>query len=220
MLEVRVAGGGGLITSTHLKEWQTLNLLIKLFNNWVSSKKGLHSCHITKMLRVIYSIVLNTVAFDWKCKNIQNWHFIQKFVFSLSFLWLQPKSLSPKTYCLSQFTYSLETSVLNRDTRDYLNICQNNILRQILGLQDIKVLERRFCLGIDAIFLECMSLKMTLKRSFNLRNGIIDSINTCFSKYKSNSYKSLLDNLIKPDFIREDEVFQELLHLIITGNLT
>ena len=60
-----------------------------------------------------------------------------------------------------------------------------------------------------------MSLKMTL------RNGIIDSINTCFFKYKSNSYKSLLDNLIEPDFIREDEAFQEILqHLIITGDYT
>ena len=88
-------------------------------------------------------------------------------------------------------------------------------------IQDKKVLERRFCLGIEAIYLECMSLKMTLKRSFILRNGIIDSINTCFFEYKSNSYKSLLDNLIKPDFIREDEAFQELLqYLIITGDYT
>ena len=136
---------------------------------------------------------------------------VQKSVFSLSFLGLQPKSLSPKlqsfTYkTYSQFTYSLETSVLNKDTRDYLNICQNNILRQILGLnknchmsnilkclrqrvkkrltflnsikqnkitsnifsclfkternrlstffiQDIKVLERRFCLGIETVYI-------------------------------------------------------------------
>jgi hypothetical protein len=212
---------------------------------------------------------------------------VQKSVFSLSFLGLQPGALSPqlqsfiyKTYCLSQFTYGLETSVLNKDTRDYLNICQNNLLRQILGLhkychmsnilkclrlysfedlyissklsflnsikqnkitsnifsylcntkrnrlsksfiQDIKVLEKRFCLGIEAIYLECVSLKMILKRSFGLRNGIFDSINTCFSKYKSSTYKSLLDNLIKPDFIREDEAFQELLqYLIITGDYT
>ena len=70
-------------------------------------------------------------------------------------------------------------------------------------------------------YLECMSLRMTLKRSFILRNGIIDSINICFSKYNSNSSKSLLDNLIKPDFIREDEAFQKLLqYLIITGDCT
>ena len=50
---------------------------------------------------------------------------------------------------------------------------------------------------------------MTLKKSLVLRNGVIDSIN-----------KYLLDNLIKPDFIREDEAFQELLqYLIINGEI-
>ena len=39
--------------------------------------------------------------------------------------------------------------------------------------------------------------------------------------YKSSIYKIFLDNLIKPDFIREDEAFQELLqYLIITGDYT
>ncbi len=49
---------------------------------------------------------------------------VQKSVFSLSFLGLQPGALSPqlqsfiyKTYSLSQFTYGLEPSVLNKDTR-------------------------------------------------------------------------------------------------------
>ena len=64
----------------------------------------------------------------------------QKTVFSLSFLGLRPNMLSPhlqafiyKTYCLSQFNYGLETSVLNKETRNYLNICQNNLIRQIIG---------------------------------------------------------------------------------------
>jgi hypothetical protein len=88
-------------------------------------------------------------------------------------------------------------------------------------LQDIKVLERRFNLKIEQIYSECITLKMTLKKSFDMRNGITDSINTCFSKFKSNFYKSLLDNLVKPEFIREDEAFQELLqYLIITGDYT
>jgi hypothetical protein len=88
-------------------------------------------------------------------------------------------------------------------------------------LQDIKVLEKRFCLGIEAIYLEFLSLKTSLKKSFVLRNGIIDSINTCFSNYKSNAYKYLLDNLIKPNIIRENEAFQELLqYLIIAGDFT
>jgi hypothetical protein len=242
---------------------------------------------IPKVDEIIYLGVKINNKLNFNDHAIEKFAEVQKSVFSLSFLGLQPGALSPqlqsfiyKTYCLSQFTYGLETSVLNKDTRDYLNICQNNLLRQILGLhkychmsnilkclrlysfedlyissklsflnsikqnkitsnifsylcktkrnrlsksfvQDIKVLERRFCLGIDAIYLECVSLRMTLKRSFVLRNGIIDSINTCFSKYKSSTYKNLLDNLIKPDFIREDEAFQELLqYLIITGDYT
>ena len=217
--------------------------------------------------------------------SIEKFKEVQKSVYSLSFLGLQPKAISPKlqsfiykTYCLSQFTYALETSVLNKETRDYLNICQNNILRQILGLhknchmsnilkclrlysfenlyissklsflksikqnkitsnifsflcntqrnrlsksfvQDIKVLEGRFRSNIGHIYLECESLKMTLKKSFGIKDGITDSINTCFSNYKSKTFKLLLDNIIKPEFIREDEAFQELLqYLIITGN--
>jgi hypothetical protein len=238
-------------------------------------------------MRTIYLGVKINNKLNFNDHAIEKFVEVQKSVFSLSFLGLQPRALSPqlqsfiyKTYSLSQFTYGLETSVLNKDTRDYLNICQNNLLRQILGLhkychmsnilkclrlysfediyissklsflnsikqnkitsnifsylcktkrnrlsksfiQDIKVLEKRFCLGIDAIYRECVALRMTLKRSFCLRNGIIDSINTCFSMYKSSTYKNFLDNLIKPDFIREDEAFQELLqYLIITGDYT
>ena len=43
----------------------------------------------------------------------------------------------------------------------------------------------------------------------------IDSINTCFVYYKSKNYKNILDNLIKPDFIRYNEEFQELLQYLI-----
>ena len=63
------------------------------------------------------------------------------------------------------------------------------------------------------IYRECEPLRVTLNKSFNSRNGITDSINTCFSNLKSNTYKSLFDNLIKPEFIREDEAFQELLYI-------
>ena len=240
---------------------------------------------ITKVDEITYLGVKISNKLNFNEIAIEKFRDVQKSVYSLSFLGLQPNTISPKlqsfiykTYCLSQFTYALETSVLNKDTRDYLNICQNNILRQILGLhkfchmsnilkclrlysfenlyvssklsflnsikqnkitsnifsflcnttrnrfsksfvQDIKVLEKRFCSSIGRIYLECESLKMTLKKSFGIRDGITDSINTCFSNYKSKSYKLLLDNLIKPEFIREDEAFQELLqYLIITGN--
>ena len=212
---------------------------------------------------------------------------VQKAVYSLSFLGLRPNSISPqlqsfiyKTYCLSQFTYGLETTVLNQDTRDYLNISQNNILRQILGInkyshmskilkclkvfnfediyvfsklsflnsikhnsiassifseicrckrnrlsksffQDIKILEKRFQSNIGDICLEVNSYKRFLKCSFSLSDGISHSINTCLINYKSKSYKNILDNIIKPDFIRQDEEFQELLqYLIITDEFS
>ena len=79
---------------------------------------------------------------DFKNISIVKFKEVQKSVFSLSFLGLKPQYISPglqsfiyKTYCLSQFTKGLETTVLNEEARNYLNICQNNILRQILGLR-------------------------------------------------------------------------------------
>jgi hypothetical protein len=52
---------------------------------------------------------------------------VQKSIFSLSFLGLAPISINPhlqsfiyKTFSLSQFTYALETTVLNTETRDFL----------------------------------------------------------------------------------------------------
>ena len=124
--------------------------------------------------------------------------------------------ISSKLYFLN----SIKQNKITSNIFSYLCKTKRNRLSKSF-IQDIKVLEKRFCLGIDAIYRECVALRMTLKRSFCLRNGIIDSINTCFSKYKSSTYKNLLDNLIKPDFIREDEAFQELLqYLIITGDYT
>ena len=56
-----------------------------------------------------------------------------------------------------------------------------------------------------------------LKSLLDIRDGITDSINYCFKNFKSNTYKSILDNLIKPKFIKDDEEFKELLqYLIIT----
>ena len=79
-------------------------------------------------------------------------------------------------------------------------------------LQDIKVLEKRFNYGIEDIYLNSLSYKKLLKESFNL-----DSINICLSNFKRKIFKNMLNNLIKPEFIREDEDFQELLqYLIIT----
>ena len=118
------------------------------------------------------------------------------------------------------FLNSIKQNTITSNVFSFLcNTRRNRFSKSFI--QDIKVLEGRFNLNIAHIYLECKSLKLTLKKSFDLRNGIIDSINTCFSNFKSSTYNSLLDNLIKPEFIREDEAFQELLqYLIITGNYT
>ena len=59
--------------------------------------------------------------------------------------------------------------------------------------------------------MECNSYKKIIKKSFEQKDGIVDSINTCLEKFKSKTYTNLLDNLIKPEFIRQDE------ELIITN---
>jgi len=67
---------------------------------------------------------------------------VQRSIFSLSFLGLKPMGVSPflqsfiyKTYCLSTFTYALETSTLKKETIDYLSVSQNNLIRQVIGLK-------------------------------------------------------------------------------------
>ena len=70
---------------------------------------------------------------------------------------------------------------------------------------------------IEDIYLECLSYKKLLKKSFEMEDGIADSINTCLIFYKSKTYKNILENLIKPEFIHQDDELQELLqYLIIT----
>ena len=166
-----------------------------------------------------------------------------------------------------------------KKTRDYLNLSQNNLIRQIIGLpktchmtrilkllkifkfeelyistklsflssiknnyissaifdflcvnkskskrfsksfvQDIKVLENHFNYGISAIFENPLNFKKLLKKQSTIPDGILDSINICLTKYKSRKFKKMLDDLTKPQFIRDDEDFQELLqYLIIAG---
>ena len=95
---------------------------------------------------------------------------VQKTVFSLSFLGLRPLELSPslqafiyKTYCLSTFTYGLETTTLMKTTRDYLNVSQNNIIRQMVGLNKFcRISTIRKCMKIH----EFEHLYMLAKLSF------------------------------------------------------
>ena len=93
---------------------------------------------------------------DFNKEAIKKFGNTQKSVFSLTFLGLKPNTITPhlqsfiyKTFCLSQFTYSLETTVINTQTRNYLHICQNNLLRQIIGLN-------KFChMSIYKTFFSC-----------------------------------------------------------------
>lgn len=247
----------------------------------------LNNILIPKVDSIIYLGVKIDNKMNFSGTSTEKFGNVQKAVYSLSFLGLKPNSISPqlqsfvyKTYCLSQFTYGLETTVLNCETRNYLNICQNNILRQILGLhkfchmsnilkclkifnfedlyiftklsflnsikqneitthifstlcnikrnkrsksfvQDILVLEKRFNSNIRDIYLECNQFKVILKKSFDKRDGIVDSIKTCLNNFKSKKYKNILNNLLKPKFIQDDEEFQKLLqYLIITDEFS
>ena len=95
-----------------------------------------------KMVETIkyLGIVINN-SFDFDLITREKFKNVQKSIFNLTYLGLTPKGVSPflksflyKTYCLSTFTYALETTTLKAATRDFFNICQNNIIRQIIGL--------------------------------------------------------------------------------------
>ena len=256
----------------------------QIFKN---SKFYINNNPISKVDKIEYLGVAIDSKLDFDLSATENFIKVQKSVFSLSFLGLQPSRISPflqsfiyKTYCLSKFTYALETCVLKKVTRDYLNVSQNNLIRQIIGLNyfchmskilkilklfnfeelycssklsflvsiknnlisdyifsylcknkneksprtksfvsDIRFLEGYFNSAIEAIDLDPMKFKRKLRNSSQNFDGISDSIKLCLNNIKSKTYKIMLDNLTKPQFIREDEEFQELLqYLIITGD--
>jgi hypothetical protein len=85
-------------------------------------------------------------------------------------------------------------------------------------VQDIILLEKHFENEISIIFENPFIFKKLLKQYFLKHDGISDSINECLKYHKSKTMKQWLVNVTKPNFIREDEEFQELLqYLIIEG---
>ena len=222
-------------------------------------------------------VILNrNLKFDTISRD--NFSKVQTSVFSLSFLGLKPKAISPylqafiyKTYCLSLYTYSLETTALTKESRNYLNTAQNNLIRQILGLsfschiskilnclkihtfhdlyvktklsfirtlcynenaykifmylvknktasfrsksfkKDISLLEEVYKKDILVILRDTINLETEFKNKFLANDGITDSIRTCLNNYKDKIYSGMLDDLIKPQFIREDEVFSNII---------
>ena len=97
---------------------------------------------LTKTNSIKYLGIEIESQLNFNLSAINKFKNVQKSIFSLNFLGLKPLGVCPmlqsflyKTYCLSQFTYALETSTLNKKTRQYLNIAQNNLLRQFVGLK-------------------------------------------------------------------------------------
>lgn len=105
---------------------------------------------------------------------------------SPNFISVPLKAFLYKTYCLSQFTYAIETTTLNTSTRDFLNIKQNNIIRQILGL-------KKFCHMSN--ILKCLKI-------FNINTLYIKSKLSFLESIKNNElcagiYSHLFQNLNK-----------------------
>ena len=115
---------------------------------------------------------------------------VQKSIFSLSFLGLKPKAISPflqafiyKTYCLSLYTYSLETTALTKDTRNFINTAQNNLIRQIIGLS--------FSCHISKI-LNCLKIHTFHDLYIKTKLSFIRTL--CFNEISQNIFIYLSEN--------------------------
>ena len=75
-----------------------------------------------------------------------------------------------------------------------------------------------FSYGILVIKKDANKLENEFLNTFQATDGISDSIRTCLLNYKDKIYKGMLDDIIKPEFIREDEDFQNLLQYLIIMN--
>ena len=117
------------------------------------------------------------------------------------------------------FLESIKNNSVSTDIFKYLCSSKNKSKRYSKSfVQDVKLLESNFNKEISVIFENPIIYKKLLKKRPTNQDGILDSIYSCLNEYKSNTYKKMLDDLTKPDFIREDEEFQELLqYLIIDG---
>ena len=117
------------------------------------------------------------------------------------------------------FLQSIKNNDISSAIFDYLCVNKSKNKRYSKSFtQDIKLLENHFNYGISAIFENPLNFKKLLKKQSTSPDGMLDSIKTCLNNYKSKKYKKMLEELTKPQFIREDDDFQELLqYLIIAG---
>ena len=82
--------------------------------------------------------------------------------------------------------------------------------------KDIALLEDHYKKDILFICKNAQNLGMEFVKKFQATDEITDSIRTCLENYKDKTYIEILDNnLIKPEFIREDEDFQKLFQYFI-----
>ena len=171
------------------------------------------------LILIVISDLMKNLDFDTLASD--KFLKVQKSIFSLSFLGLKPSGVSPflqsfiyKTYCLSQFTYALETTTLLKGTRDYLNVSQNNLIRQILGLPRTCHMSRILkCLNIYNMEELYISTKLSFLES--IRNNSVSSDifrYLCNNKNKRKSHsKSFVQDikLLEINFHKEISVIYE-----------
>ena len=102
----------------------------------------LNECPLTEVDNLKYLETFFNKKMDFNKLTCEKFKNVRSSIFSLSFIGLKPNSISPflqyffyKTYCLSNFTYALETTYLQTKTLNFLNKCQNDCIRRIIGLK-------------------------------------------------------------------------------------
>ncbi len=125
-----------------------------------------------------------------------------------------------KLYIKSKLSFliSIKFNELSSNIFDYLVSQKSSIKKTSKSfLRDIINLEEHFKMDISEIFKNKNIYKFirSLKDDFKKKDGITDSIRTCLYNFKYNSYRDMLNDLTKPEFIRDDEEFQLLLQFFI-----
>ncbi|RNA32920.1 hypothetical protein BpHYR1_030544 [Brachionus plicatilis] len=131
----------------------------------------------------------------------ENFRKVNNKFFSISYLSLEQKNISPtlksfiyKTYCLSKFTYGLGITTPKEETKKLLNTTQNNLIRLMFDTlpplmnaknksfkHDIATLEKYFNKDIMFIKNNINQLKLVLKSELEFNDAMVslflDSIN-------------------------------------------
>ena len=154
-------------------------------------------------------------SLDFDLGSINKFKNVQKSIFSLSFLGLKPLGVSPflqsflyKTYCLSQFTYALETTTLKKKTRDYLGVCQNNLIRQIIGLKKFchisKIIDALKIFNFEKLYIKS-KLSFLASIKFNeLSYNIYDYLVSQKTTIKKSSKSFLRDFITLEEYFKMD----------------